>query len=157
MSDELRAELYGSTVELSDRPASLPALLRTRWRVPLVVVIVGACRQRRGKREQIVVLNWALRDAETHAALATELSGGMPMRPVWIRYEPALVRATNIAHGLGLLRPKDQWLELTTSGAQLVEVIENEGLYSRERELLDALPRPLPFNIAERLLRGEQK
>ena len=119
-----------------------------------MVLIVAACRQTRAKREQLVVLNWALRDANAHAALVAELAGERPPRPVWVRYEPAMVRAANIANGLGLLVRKGDWVELTSAGKHLVEVTRQEGLYEVEHGLLDALPRQLPLNVAERVLSG---
>lgn len=154
MNEALHAQLYGTAVRLTRRPVSVPALLRTRWRVPVVVLIVAACRQQRAKREQIVVLNWALRDAETRNALVSQLSPHQTSRPVWVRYEPALVRATNIAHGLGLLRQVDEWLEITEAGEMLIESVDRQGLYAQERELLGELPRPLPLSVAQRILSG---
>lgn len=154
MTDAQRTELYGADVRLTQQPAAVPVLLRTQWRVPLVVFIVGACRQGRAKREQIVVLNWALRDPETHAAVVAELSRDQPSRPAWVRYEPAMVRATNIAHGLGLLERIGEWLALTAAGEDLRAAIAEDGRYTHERALLEALPRPLPLNVAQRLLQG---
>jgi len=154
MSETLRAELYSSGIQLRAQPIAVPALLRTAWRVPVVLLTVHACRQRRAKREQLVVLNWALRDPNAHAALVAELAGEPPGRPVWVRYEPAMVRATNIAHGLGLLEPSGEWLQITDTGDKLLDTITTEGLYEPQRGALAALPRPLPLNVAERVLRG---
>lgn len=154
MTDALRTELYGTRVRLTEQPAAVPVLLRTAWRVPLVVLIVGACRQSKAQREQIIVLNWALRSAETHSAVIAALLRDQPSRPAWVRYEPAMVRATNIAHGLGLLERIGEWLTLTAAGDDLSESIAEVELYTHERALLRALPRPLPLNVAQRLLQG---
>ena len=155
MSESLRDELYSSQVSMRSRPESVPTLLLPSWRVPLVPLIIAACRRERAKREQLVVLNWALRDSVAHRALVAMLEGKSRQWPASIRYEPALVRATNIAHGLGLLERDGDWLSLTGAGRELVATVESSGAYATERRLLDALPRPLALKAAQSLLAGE--
>ena len=154
MTPDLRQELYEATVGLQQRPASVPLLLRTSWRVPIVPLLIGGCRQSRAKREQLVVLNWAIRDPRTYAALSAWLGGETVGQPTSVRYEPALVRATNIAHGLGLIARESGWMTLTSKALELVDQIEESESYMHERGLLDALPKPIPFNAAEALLGG---
>jgi hypothetical protein len=122
--------------------------------VPIVPLLIASCRQGRAKREQLVVLNWAIRDPNTYAALTAWLGGEAVDQPASVRYEPALVRATNIAHGLSLIERESGWMTLTSTGLALVDQIEESESYVRERELLKALPKPIPFNAAEALLRG---
>jgi hypothetical protein len=147
--------LYRSSVSVTDRPASLAAVLRPSWRVPVTALLVGGCRSNRARREQLVVLNWAVRSASSAAALTRFMRGEAESRDVGIRYEPALVRAVNIAVGAGLLTAvESDWIELSDAGRELVEQIREQGLYEHERETLSALPKPLPFNAAQQLLRG---
>lgn len=154
MTTSFREALYESPVGLRSRPASVPTLLLTSWRVPVVVLLVSACRQQRAKREQLVVLNWAVRDLETFEALEAWLANQTPKESVSIRYEPALVRATNIAHGLGLLTETGGWLELTPDALRLISEIEESDAYSDERRLLDRLPKKVPLSAAQALLAG---
>ncbi len=139
---------------MRSRPIVLEPLLRTSWRVPIIGLLVASCRQRRAKREQFVVLNWALRDSATHDALVVALSGEKVSRHPAIRYEPALVRAVNIAHGAGLLGRDGDWMTLTASGEALIQEIEKDDLYRGERAALDAMPKPLSFSLAQALLAG---
>ena len=154
MRDQLRREFYGSKVNVRDRPRLVPSLLVPAWRVPLVTLMVARCRSARAKREQLVVLNWALRDPATHAALTARLAGKHTAMPPAVRYEPALVRATNIAHGLGLLARENEWLTLSDDGRALTEQIEETGAYERERALLGDIGRALPLNAAQEILMG---
>jgi len=122
--------------------------------VPVVALLVAACRQQRAKREQLVVLNWAIRDPDTFAALEGWLANQEPKGGVLVRYEPALVRATNIAHGLGLLADNGGWLELTPTAFDLIAEIEESGAYAHERLLLGRLPKKISFAAARTLLAG---
>lgn len=154
MSEQLRHEFYASKVRIGDRPRLVPSLLVPVWRVPLVVLMVAQCRTARAKREQLVVLNWALRDPVTHAALTAQLAGKRAAQPPAVRYEPALVRAINIAHGLGLLDRQNEWLTLSDAGRSLAKQIAEAGAYERERTLLADIGRPLPLNAAQATLMG---
>lgn len=154
MSEQLRHEFYASKVRIGDRPRLVPSLLMPVWRVPLVALMVARCRTARAKREQLVVLNWALRDPVTHAALTAQLAGKHATQPPAVRYEPALVRAINIAHGLSLLDRQDEWLTLTDAGRALTEQLAEAGAYERERTLLTDIGRPLPLNAAQAILTG---
>ena len=157
MTSSLRQELYESLVGLRSRPASVPTLLLTSWRVPVVALLVAACRQQRAKREQLIVLNWAIRDPKTFIALEGWLANQESKDGVLVRYEPALVRATNIAHGLGLLTDKDGWLELTPAASGLISEIEESDAYADERRLLDQLPKKVSLTAARALLAGGRR
>jgi hypothetical protein len=151
-----RDTLYASSVTVTQRPASLSAVLRPSWRVPVTALLVDACRGKRARREQLVVLNWAVRSQDSAAALVRFMRNEGSVHDVGIRYEPALVRAVNIAVGAGLLTAAtNDWIELSDAGRALLEQITEHSLYVHERETLAALPKPMPFNMAEQLLRGQ--
>jgi hypothetical protein len=154
MSTSLREEFYSAKVGLSSRPASIPTLLLTSWRVPVVVLLIAACRQRRAKREQLVVLNWAVRDEAAFAALKGLLEKQDRTSLAPVRYEPALVRATNIAHGLGLLVEEGGWLQLTPDADILLSEIAEVGAYALEREVLGRLPAAVSLSAAQAMLKG---
>jgi len=147
--------LYSTEVTLTERPVSLSAVLRPSWRVPVTVLLVDACRSKRARREQLVVLNWAVRSAGATMALVQYVQGNGHPHDVGVRYEPALVRAVNLAVGAGLLtRADNAWVEVSSQGRKLLDLIREHGLYERERECLGMLDKPLPFSTAENLLRG---
>lgn len=147
--------LYGSQFEVGSQPSSLAAFLRPSWRVPVTTLLVNACRGQRARREQLLVLNWAVRSSTTVDELVRYMRGEADPRDVGVRYEPALVRAINIAVGTGLLSvAENDWIELSAAGSELFDQICEQGLFAQEREALGRLPKPLPFGTAEQLLRG---
>ncbi|MFZ2051331.1 MAG: hypothetical protein WAU69_10435 [Solirubrobacteraceae bacterium] len=154
MNETLREQLYGATVRMRSRPEPIATLLMPSWRVPLVPLMIAACRSRRAQREQLVVLNWALRDPLVYEALRATLARETVAVPPSVRYEPALIRATNIAHGLGLLGREGDWLTSTPAADALVKKLADLDVYVSERELLDGLPRALPLSTARSILQG---
>jgi hypothetical protein len=154
VTETLRDEFYRATVRMRRRPEPVSTLLMPSWRVPLVPLMIAACRGRRAQREQLVVLNWALRDQTAYAALQAILAKEPVTVLASVRYEPALVRAANIAHGLGLLTRDGEWLASTAAGDELVEKLTELGVYTRERELLAGLARKLPHGAAKSILQG---
>lgn len=151
---DAHAVLYESQVCVTDRPSSLAAVYRPSWRVPVTALLVDACRGDRARREQLIVLNWAIRSERSAAALASFMIGQSTSHDVGVRYEPALVRAVNIAIGVGMLTSTGEWVTLTPAGRALLDSVSEHGLYADERATLAALPKALPFNAAQDLLRG---
>lgn len=127
---------------------------RPVWRVPVTALLVQACRSQKARREQLIVLNWAVRSERCADALAAYLDGQAAGRDVGVRYEPALVRAVNIAAGTGVLDVDGKWLRLSDAGVALVAEVAARGLYEHERHMLSRLPKSLSLSAAERLLQG---
>jgi hypothetical protein len=146
--------LYGAEMTVTDRPASLAAIHRPAWRVPVTALLVDACRGKKAKREQLIVLNWAVRSEECAGALAALLAGQAAAHDVGVRYEPALVRAVNIAVGTGVLAADGDYVNLTDAGRALIDEVADQDLYDHERRMLALLPRALPVGTAVELLRG---
>lgn len=152
--DDGRSVLYDAQVTVTDRPASLTAVLRPAWRVPVCALLVQACRGQRAKREQLIVLNWAVRSEQCAGALATYLAGEATAHDVGVRYEPALVRAVNIAVGTGVLVVDGDYVRVTDAGKALLAEVAAGDLYDAERRMLAMLPKALPVGAAEELLKG---
>jgi hypothetical protein len=152
--DQGRSALYDAQVTVTDRPASLGAVHRPAWRVPVCALLVQACRGHKAKREQLIVLNWAVRSAECAEALVAYLAGEAAAREVGVRYEPALVRAVNIAVGTGVLTVDGDYVRVTGAGEALLAEVAAGDLYDHERRMLAMLRKGLPVGAAEDLLRG---
>lgn len=151
----IRDELYSASFSLREEPRSLPATLRTQWRVPLVPFLVAACRSQKAKREQLIVLNWVARSPATAAAIGEVLDGTRRTEDAPVRYEPALVRAVNIARALDLVGGDGETLTVTEQGHHLRDIVIEAGLYERERTWLASLSRGLPHRTAVEILRGQ--
>jgi hypothetical protein len=139
-----RSLLYDRPFTFGERPSALAAHLRPQWRVPLVPLLLTACRQQRARWEQLVVVNWSLRSPEALEQLREHLAGPRTGARVEVRYEPSLVRAVNLARGLGLVEVGPaKWIRMTDSGRELVEEIARAEIFSTEREAINSLPKPL--------------
>ncbi len=141
-----------------DRPTSAPSDLRPVWRVPVIVLLVSYCRGEQATHEQLHVLNWAVRSAGSAELLGEYLTGEIAPDRAIVRMEPALDRAVALARGLGLAAWKGKYWTLTDNGQELLENLRSdERLLVREKELLDALPKPLTQTaVAALLLRAPQ-
>ena len=141
-----------------DRPASTPSDLRPIWRVPLVVLLVSCCRGQQATHEQLHVLNWAVRSADSAQLLGEYLAGEIPPDRAIVRMEPALDRAVALARGFGLTAWKSRYWTLTDRGRELLDEIRtDESLLGREKELLNALPKPLTQASVAALFRREHR
>lgn len=141
-----------------DRPASAPSDLRPVWRVPVVALLISHCRREQATHEQLHVLNWAVRSAESTESLVAYLDGLIPPERAVVRHDPALDRAAGLARGLGLIAWKGRYWTLTPSGRELLETVrEDNELLAREKALLAVLPNPLTQTAVAALLRRERE
>jgi hypothetical protein len=127
------------------RPTSVPPDIRPEWRVPLLLLMVHHCRGQIASREQLHVLNSAVLSAGSRRALLATFSGRLaPQTPI-VQFEPALDRALDRCVGLGLLQANPNGrLQLTGLGEAVVGALDSDdGLFTRERELLASLPKSL--------------
>ena len=69
----------------------------------MVILLISHCRREQATHEQLHVLNWAVRSSDSAESLALFLSGLIPPEQAVVRYDPALDRATGLAHGFGLI------------------------------------------------------
>jgi hypothetical protein len=140
-----------------DRPSPLAGDMRASWRLPVVLMLVRACRGQRATHGQLHVLSWALRSAEGAVALDRFLGGKLRPQEAVVRFEPALDRAIALAHGLGLLsRSGGRYWALEEKGLGLLARVESdESILARERETLAALNVKLTQQVVAKMLRRE--
>lgn len=157
-TDEHIDALLDQPFMFRDRPSPVPSDLRPVWRVPVVTLLVQACRGGRATPEQLHVLNWAVRSSDSAATLSAYLAGDLGPSDAVVRFEPALERAVAMARGFGFLRWETRYWVLTPTGRGVAERVQrHESLLQRERTLLATLPRPLTQTAVGALLQRERR
>lgn len=138
-----------------ERPTPISPDLRPVRRIALLLLMLDKCQGGKASHEQLHVLNWALRDAESQRAILEFLNGnGHPNKPI-IRFDPTLDRATLFAEAEGLVamelvgtrngdRMVGQWpgyrVKLLETGKQIVkEVLQMVDCFKPERAFLSQL------------------
>jgi len=140
-----------------ERPVPAAADLRAVWRIPLTLMLTRACRSSQATHEQLHVLNWAVRSAESAERLGEFLAGQIRPEQAVVRFEPALDRAVALAHGFGLLTwTKKRYWALGEGTSELLTAIdEDKQVFAAEKALLSALPSQLSQAAVRRLLGRE--
>ena len=84
---------------LSLRPIPIPGELRPVRRLAVLVLMLKHCHGGRANVEQLHVLNWSIRTADSRQALLEFLSGNRTPDKAIVRYDPSLSRAIAFAIG----------------------------------------------------------
>jgi hypothetical protein len=136
-----------------ERPQPASGDLRAVWRLPVLLLLVRACRGGKATPEQLHVLNWAVRSAESAERLVSFLGGNVRPEEAIVRFEPALDRAVALARGFELLVWSDRYWTLTEQAREFLKRVDAEKETLRaEKDLLKRLPGPLPQAAVQRLL-----
>ena len=147
-------ELLDAEFVFTNRPTPVPADIRADWRIPLLLLIVQSCRGQRASLQLLQTIAWATIFEESRADFLNAFRGETDPVALFIRYDPAVTRAINLAVGLSLL----EWqggnrLRLTEDGeGVLAKVLDAEGIFSEEREFLSELGTSIPMNRIDRML-----
>ena len=152
-SAEALNQVFDQPFVFHDRPVPVGADSRAVWRLPILLLLVRACRGAKATPEQLHVLNWAIRSADNAEALDAFLSGRLRPEDAVVRFEPALERAVALARGFGLLSWGDRYWSLTSRGEDLLERIDNDDdALQVEKMTLQGLGSPLTQAAVRRLL-----
>lgn len=119
----------------SRRPEPVLGDLRPRWKVALVLLALFYCGRgpsRSVSLGKLKVLSWSSRNTESQMALRRFIDRTPYIDDILLRHEPALVRALNIAAGLGFITRNGESLTLTDAGLTLATAV------AQDRELLIA-------------------
>lgn len=146
------------TIRFESRPSPLPGDVRTIWRLPLVLLVIGTIRGGRATWQQLHVFNWAMRSRDARDRLRRYLAGELAPDSVVVRYEPALEDAIALAVGLGFA----EWHEglrlvLTERGQQAVAALKDSEALGEERGYLAEVGPRLSQAAVGRLLAGVQR
>lgn len=136
-----------------ERPGPAGGDLRAVWRLPVLLMLVRACRGEKATPEQLHVLNWAVRSSESAESLAAFLDGKVRPEEAIVRFEPALDRAVALARGFELLAWNDRYWVLTERGRDLLHKVDGQAeTLLMEKALLKQLPGPLTQAAVKKLL-----
>jgi len=135
------AEVFDTQFQFTDRPAPVPADIRADWRVPLLMLIVNSCRNKRASLQQVQAIAWPAIFEECREGFVKALKGNSNPGDLFVRYDPAVTRAVNLAVGLGLLSWQNRIrLAITDRGRTMLEgILERDNVLMEERMFLSEL------------------
>jgi hypothetical protein len=93
---ELAKRVLDRPFTFHEQPVPIPAEYRTRWRVALLLLLMGACRGHRARWHQLHVLNWASRTTANEHAFERLKNGESRPEDAVVRYDPSLDRAIDL-------------------------------------------------------------
>lgn len=148
VDDELSLGWLDVPFEFVRQADPIPASLRPQRRLALLLLLVDKCRSGKASWRALHLLSWSVQSADRVALVRALRSGeDLPDRPV-IRFEPALDRTIDLAHGLGLVRKnRNGTYELTEVGVQSLTEINAAPVLDSEKAALSELGRS--FSAAE--------
>lgn len=168
---QFAADLLTMPFVFRTRPSALPADYRPSRRVALLLLIVNHCYGNRATLEQLHVLDWACRSAESRELFMTCLRRGRGPDLPCVRFDPTLNRAIEWACGDELLgatnrsRPKsggasatlgDYRVWLASRGERAVEVLESlADCLVDEKQLLESTGQKFTQDFVQPFLRWE--
>jgi hypothetical protein len=121
-----------------EQPVPTPAEFRPKWRVALIIVLIGACYRRRASWHQLHALNWASRSPANQEVFERLRNGlGRPDDAV-VRYDPVLDRAIDLALFGKLIerRGNGDVFGLSQRGLHLLDDPQRRDVFSSERAFL---------------------
>lgn len=124
------------------RPQPVPGDLRPLWRIGLILLILRiSSRANKSTLGRLHVLNWAIRSKQNQEQLLSLVSGTISPDALFIRIEPSLNRALDLAQGEGLvIRISGRSIKLTKKGSEVADVlIESNEILVEEKIFLEKL------------------
>jgi hypothetical protein len=89
------------------RASPLPADLRPAYRLAILVLIIEHCRGGKASVEQLHVLDWSIRTAESRHLFIDFINGKKTPSDIIIRYDPSLSRAIDFALAEALITQRE--------------------------------------------------
>ncbi len=103
MDDITTQAILESPCIFTKRPAAIHPDLRPLRRVVILLLLIDACRASVANLEQLHVLDWAIRNAESRQRLLEFLLGIRAPEAAIVRFDPSLDRAVCLAVGADLV------------------------------------------------------
>jgi hypothetical protein len=149
-------EVFSVPFKFAARLHPIPADTRKEWRVALVVLLVDACHGAKATISQLHVLNWGVLYPESREELSKVLRGEGRPESLFVRYDPVLDRAIDLAAGMNLVA----WtgagrLVLEDSGRTLLRLIKGGDIMSAEKAALVAIGRKLTLALASQIVQPQ--
>lgn len=123
------------------KPKPLPADLRPKWRVLLLLLILSYSRGNRASFSKLHVINWVIRSSKTRKLFINYLHGDAFKNEIIVRVEPWINRAIDIAKAEGLVNIiNGKSVKLTVKGEKYVIMIKDTTkCYNEEINFLDII------------------
>ena len=139
------------------KPKSLPADLRPKWKVFLLLLILKTCRGKKASYSKIHVLNWASKSPKSRNIFQNYIFGKCLKSDIIIRFEPWINRAIDIAKAEKLVKLiHGNRVKLTNKGERITTTIENiEELFDEEIKFLEFIRPHVNENDIEELFSTE--
>ena len=121
------------------QPETIPGDLRPLWRISILILILHlTSRGARASLSKIHVLNWAVRSDENRDKLLTTIQGKLAPDIIFIRVDPALNRAIDLACGENLVKHiAGDRVQLTARGIKIAnQLLEQDDLFLKEVDFL---------------------
>jgi hypothetical protein len=150
------SQVFDVPFVFTERRTPIPCDLRPVWRLHILVLLIEQCRDARASNEQLHVLNWAIRNAETRNTFLQYMKGRRAPNEIVVRMDPSLTRALDFAFAEGLITRNERQLSLiedeepmkptqyrvllTKKGKKLAEQIKQmEDCFVTEKRFLDSI------------------
>jgi hypothetical protein len=134
-------QIFEGPLTFTIRPVPVPGDLRLRWKLALVLLIVGYSRGKRASIQKLHALNHFIRTSGNRGRILAVVKGTLPSESLVVRFEPALTRALDLAQGEGLIEIDSTGkVKLTSAGEDILNIINSdEELLKDEKEMLRAV------------------
>lgn len=157
MSAEILAEAFSVPhigLSFQRRPSSVPADLRLGWRISALTLILDQCRGKTANLEQVHLLTWALRSAETRELIARWFDGSQRPDDLVVRFDPSMTRTITLCVAGGIVRwNANHTITLLEPGIELVSDVRGAAdVMGPEKAFLSMLPRPITQKSIQALL-----
>lgn len=106
------SQIFDVPFEFVERRKPLPCDLRPVWRLHVLVLLIQQCRDARASNEQLHVLNWAIRTAETRNTFLQYMQGRRAPNEIVVRLDPSLTRALDFAFAEKIITRNERQLSL---------------------------------------------
>ena len=144
-------ESIGVQFTFNRRPEPVPGEFRPRWKIAVILLSLRLCGRGstfKASIGKLKILSWASRNSASQLALFRFLDNHPQPDDVLLRHEPVLVRALNLAAGMGLVSRSGDIISLTEMGASLADSIKSDSeLLIDEKRFFSA--------VAKRLTEGK--
>lgn len=136
------------------RSTPLPGDLRQVWRLSTLCLILGRANRGSASMEQVHVLCWAIRSAQSRATLLRWFDGERRPEEVLVRYDPSTSATIDLAVGRGLATlSKNFSVNITPAGREVADhVWADEEVMTAEKEFIRRLPNRLTKTAMRQLL-----
>jgi hypothetical protein len=137
------------------RPTPIPGDLRPDWRVALILLILAHSRRNTASLEKLNVIGFAARSAPNRQSLLAVAKGELSTKGILIRFEPALMRALDLAIGEGLVQlVRKNRYQLTEKGEKLSsKIASTQHVFEAEKDFIRGICRYMTEMNVQSILR----